>query len=129
MNSKRKGSVAVGAAISYFSSRGITVLLPIADCDIYDLAIDDGNIKKIQCKYTDDKETNGRYNVDLRTFGGYRNKTYYLKYKNGDFDLLFIYCGNGNKYLIPAEKIISKSHLVVGLKSWNEFKLNAGVAE
>ena len=124
MNTKRKGSLAIGAAISHFAGQGKTVLIPIADCDLYDLAIDeDGVIKKVQCKYTNDKEQNGGYNVDLRTFGGYREKTYYLRYKKGDFELLFIYCGNGEKYLIPAEKIISKSHLVVGIKSWNEFKI------
>ena len=124
MNTKRKGSIAVGAAIAYFIGKGLTVLLPVADCDLYDLAIDDGgSIKKIQCKYTSDKEPNEGYNVDLRTFGGYRNKTYYLRYKKGDFDLLFVYCSNEQKYLIPAEKIINKSHLVLGVKNWNEFKL------
>ena len=101
----------------------MTVLLPIADCDLYDLVIDhDGVLEKIQCKYTDYKQPNGGYNIDLRTFGGYRKKTYHLRYKNGDFDFLFIYCGNGQKYLIPAEKVIDKSHIVVGSRSWNEYK-------
>ena len=122
MNTKRKGSIAIGAAINYFAGKGVTVLLPIADCDLYDLAIDDGDLKRIQCKYTDHKQPNGGYNVDLRTFGGYREKTYHLRYKNGDFDSLFIYCGNGQKYVIPAEKIIDKAHIVVGSRSWNEYK-------
>ncbi len=123
MNTKRKGSIAVGAAIAHFISKGLTVLLPVADCDLYDLVVDkDGNIDKIQCKYTNDKEPNGGYNVDLRTFGGYRDKTYYLKYKKGDFDFLFVYCSNEQKYLIPFDKIIGKSHLVIGLRSWNEYK-------
>ena len=122
MNTKRKGSLAIGAAINYFSSRGITVLLPIADCDLYDLVIDDGRLRKIQCKYTDHQQPNGGYNVDLRTFGGYREKTYHTKYKNGDFDFLFIYCGNGQKYLMPTQEIIKKTHIVVGSRSWNEYK-------
>lgn len=123
MNSKRKGSIAVGAAIAHFIGKGETVLLPIGDSDLYDLVVDDGKLKKIQCKYTSDKEQNGGYNIDLRTFGGYRDKTYYLKYKKGDFDFLFVYCSDGQKYLIPAEKIIDKSHIVLGIKSWNEYRL------
>jgi len=123
VNSKRKGSFAVGTAIAHFLNQGITVLLPIVDCDRYDLAIDDGvSIKKVQCKYTDSKEKSGAYNIDLRTFGGYREKTYFIKYKEGDFDLLFVYCSNGKKYLIPAEKVLTKAHIVLGIKSWNEFE-------
>lgn len=122
MNTKRKGNLAIGTVIKYFTDKGVTVLLPIADCDLYDLAIDDRGLKRIQCKYTDYKQPNGGYNVDLRTFGGYREKTYHSRYKNGDFDFLFIYCGNGQKYLIPAKKIIDKTHIVVGSRSWNEYK-------
>lgn len=122
MNSKRKGSLAVGAAIGHFISQGITVLVPIADCDLFDLVIDHNGLKKIQCKYSNDKEPSGAYIVDLRTFGGYREKTYYLRYKKGDFDLLFIYCGNGEKYLIPAEKVLNQTHISVGVKSWKEYK-------
>ncbi len=130
MNSKRKGSLAVGEAIAYFANQGITVLIPITDCDKYDLAVDHkGALKRVQCKYSNDRERSGSFIVDLRTFGGYREKTYHTKYLDGDFDLLFIYCSNGNKYLIPVEKVRGKSQLAVGIKSWNEFKLNAGVAE
>jgi len=124
VNTKRKGSIALSIAISYFVNKASTVLLPIADCDKYDLAIDNGtgNIKKVQCKYSSDKHKSGAYLVDLRTFGGYRKKTYHLHYKEGDFDFLFVYCENGDKYLIPYQKVAGKSQLGVGVKSWVEFK-------
>src|SRR5258706_9656666 len=123
MNTKRKGSLAVGEAIAYFIARGTTVLLPVADCDKYDLAIDESNsLKKVQCKYSSDQEKSGAYIIDLRTFGGYREKTYYTKYKNGDFDFLFVYCSNGEKYIIPEEKVIHKVKIALGNKSWNEYK-------
>lgn len=123
MNSRRKGSIAVAEAIAYFINKGLTVLVPIADCDKYDLGIDlEGKINRVQCKYSNYKEPSGAFIVDLTTFGGYREKTYHTKYKDGDFDLLFIYCGNRDKYLIPAEKILGKSHISIGVKSWNEFK-------
>ncbi|PIP74431.1 MAG: hypothetical protein CO135_00900 [Candidatus Levybacteria bacterium CG_4_9_14_3_um_filter_35_16] len=123
VNTKRKGSLAVGEAIAYFTKNENSVLIPVSDCDKYDLAIDrDGIIKRIQCKYSNDNEPSGAFIVDLRTFGGYREKTYYAKYLKDDFDLLFVYCSNGDKYLIPMEKILGKSHLALGVKSWNEYK-------
>lgn len=123
MNTKRKGSLAVGEAIAYFIGQGITVLLPVSDCDKYDIAVDNnGTIQRVQCKYSNDQEPSGSYIVDLRTFGGYREKTYSTKYKDGDFDLLFIYCSNKDKYVIPASKIVGKAHIAVGIKKWNEFK-------
>ena len=129
MNSKRKGSIAVGEAVAHFIARGMTVLVSISDCDKYDLVIDEeGVLKKIQCKYSSSKEPSGAYIVDLSTYGGYRNKTYHIKYNKGDFDLLFVFCSNKEKYLIPAEEIIGKSKLSVGKKSWRQYLL-AGLAE
>lgn len=123
MNSKRKGSLAVGEAISYFIGINCSVFIPVSDCDKYDLVINqNGSFKKIQCKYTGHKAPSGGFFVDLRTFGGYRDKTYYIRYGKEDFNLLFVYCSNGDKYLISEEMIRNKAQLVVGGKSWNEFK-------
>ncbi len=123
VNTKRKGGLAVGEAIAYFVGNGITVLIPIVDCDKYDLAIDqNGQIKRVQCKYSNDKEPSGAFIIDLRTFGGYRKKTHHTRYIKEDFDYLFVYCSNKDKYLIPVENVIGKSHLAVGIKSWNEYK-------
>ena len=130
MNSKRKGSLAVGEAIAHFIARGITVLTPISDCDKYDLVIDDhGYLKKIQCKYSSSQEPSGAYIIDLSTYGGYRTKTYHTKYNQGDFDLLFIYCRNKEKYLIPAEHVLGRSKISVGKKSWRQHIIQAEVAE
>lgn len=123
MNSKRKGSLAVGEAIAYFIKNGQSVLIPISDCDKYDLAVDEKRvIKRVQCKYSNDQEKSGAYIIDLRTFGGYRSKTYHNKYVKDDFDYLFVYCSNGDKYLIPEEKIVGKSQIALGVKSWKQFK-------
>jgi|SRR5579872_1852572 len=114
----------MGAAIGYFSEKNIPVLLPIVDSEKYDLVLDEnGILKRVQCKYTSHQEPSGAYAVDLRTFGGYREKTYFIKYQKGDFDLLFVLCSNKDKYLIPAEQIIDKSQIAVGSKSWNNFKI------
>lgn len=125
MNSKRKGSIAVGEAISHFISKGLTVLIPISDCDKYDLVVDNGKqIKKVQCKYSGSQEPSGSYTVDLSTYGGYKTKVYHIKYKKGDFDFLFIYCKNKEKFLIPDIKVLGKTKISVGKKSWNEYKIS-----
>ena len=130
VNSKRKGSFAVGEAIAHFIGLGNTVLLPVSDCDKYDLAVESqGDIQRVQCKYSDDKEASGAYIVELRTFGGYRDKTRHIKYIKDDFDYLFVYCSNKEKYLIPAEEVIGKSKLSVGKKSWRQYLIQAGLAE
>ena len=124
MNSKRKGSIAVGEAIAYFISTGISVFVPVSDCDKYDLVVDQNRkFKRIQCKYSNDREKSRAFIIDLRTFGGYREKTYHTKYLDEDFDYLFIYCSNGDKYLIPAEKLLGMSQIAVGIKSWRQYKI------
>lgn len=122
VNSKRKGSFAIAEAISFFTKQGMSVLLPVADCEKYDLVVDNGSLKKVQCKYTTAKGPSGGYVVDLRTFGGYRDKTYFIKYKEGDFDILFAYCDNGDTYIIPWSSLIGKSHITLGINSWKEYK-------
>ncbi len=125
MNSKRKGSIAIGQAIAHFIDKNCSVFIPVSDCDKYDLVINqNGSFQKIQCKYSGSKAKSGGFFVDLRTFGGYREKTYYIRYTKEDFNYLFVYCSNGDKYLIPEEKIRDMSQLVVGGKSWKEYKLS-----
>jgi hypothetical protein len=124
LNSKKKGGIAVGEAISYFLKKNESVFVPISDSDKYDLVVNvNGSFKKVQCKYSNDKAQSGGFIVDLRTFGGYREKTYHNKYEKDDFDLLFIYCSNNNKYLIPSDVVWDKSQIVLGINSWYEYKI------
>jgi hypothetical protein len=124
MNTKKKGTAALAEAVAYFTGNTESVFIPFSDTDKYDLVVDNkGILNRIQCKYSDDKEKSGGYIVDLRTFGGYREKTYHTKYLKEDFDFLFVLCGNGNRYLIPRYKIDNKSIIVLGIKSWSEYKI------
>jgi hypothetical protein len=124
MNTKKKGTAALAEAVAYFTGNTESVFIPFSDTDKYDLVVDNkGILNRIQCKYSDDKEKSGGYIVDLRTFGGYREKTYHTKYLKEDFDFLFVLCGNGNRYLIPRDKIDNKSIIVLGIKSWSEYKI------
>ena len=122
LNTKRKGAIAVAKAISYFIEMGFTPSLPVVDCDKYDLIVDDGTLKRIQCKYTSEKANANSYIVNLRTYGGYRDKVYETLYNVDDFDELFVYCNDSTMYLIPIEKVWGKSTITVG-KVWEQFKL------
>ena len=75
MNSKQKGDVALAKAISYFMESEYEVLLPIGDKRPYDLVVEDkeGNLIKIQSKYTSHKTKYGKYVVPLRVMGGNRS--------------------------------------------------------
>lgn len=121
MNTKRKGGIAVAYAISYFTEKGFTILLPVIDCEKYDLVVDNGSLKKIQCKYTNEK-ANSSFYVDLRSWGRYKGKVYESKYIETDFNEIFIYCSNGDKYLIPIEKVFNKSSITLG-KIYKEYKI------
>lgn len=123
MNSKKKANIATGKAMAYFSVNGFTISLPVGDCEKYDLVVDFGKLEKIQCKYTSVEAPSGSFIAELRTFGGYRDKTYFNKYKEGDFDRLYIYCKNGNEYLIPWKLVKGMSRIVVGNK-WEEYKIS-----
>jgi len=125
MNSKRKATLALAQAVAYFTKNNESVFIPFSDTDKYDLIVDrKGILIRVQCKYSNYKEPSGAFIVDLTTFGGYREKTYHTKYKDGDFDFLFVFCGDHTKYLIPVGKVLGKSHISIGVKSWNEFKIN-----
>jgi hypothetical protein len=122
LSTKRKGAIAVAHAITYFIEKGLTPSLPVVDCDKYDLIVDNGSLKRVQCKYTNEKANANSYVVDLRTFGGYREKVYDITYDDTDFDELFVYCSNGLSYLIPIDKVCNKTTITVG-KAWEQYRV------
>ena len=111
MTPKIKGNVALGEAIKYFTSLGYIVSLPLNDSQDYDLIIDDGNtLLKVQVKYTSQTNSKGAYTCSLRTLSG--SKVYYVLTQTS-CDLLFCYCENTDKYLIPVQDITTKSQLLL----------------
>lgn len=76
MNSKQKGNIGIGAAISYYTRKGVNVCLPLTDSQSYDLVIDDGSLKRVQVKYTSQKVNSGNYIVELRSISGSSRKVY-----------------------------------------------------
>lgn len=124
MNSKKKGDVGLGSAIAYFTSTGICVSVPLTDSQDYDLVVEvDGNLKKVQVKYTNSKD-GGAFVVPLRVQGG--NSKINFVSKRGDelvYDFLYALTGEGDRYFIPREAFQGlKSGLSLG-KKYEEYRI------
>lgn len=112
-HSKDKGNAGIGIAIAYFSVQGYTVSIPLTDTQSYDLIVDDGQLKKVQVKFTSHKEKSDSYKVDLRTRG---HGGYCKNFNKNDIDLLFAVTEQGEQYIIPSHDINAVSAIVLGDK-------------
>jgi len=124
MNSRKQGDVGLGSAIGWFTANGYTVCIPLTDNQDYDLVVEkDHGMQKVQVKTTTQKLPSGAYEVELRTKGG--NKSGDGKEKSFEstaVDYLFVITEKGDRYLIPANKVITKSTISVGSK-YDEYKI------
>lgn len=91
---QRKGDIAVATGIATFTRMGFDVSLPITESAAYDFIVDDGELHRVQAKYSKDIQ------VDLRgthhNGGGFVNK----HYKENSYDWLYVYRPNGEEYLV-----------------------------
>lgn len=113
---KQKGNAGFALAIGYFGSNGYIVSLPLNDTQHYDLIVDiDGEIKRVQVKYTSEKTQNNKsYRVRVisnSTVNGKIQKSYTLKETNND--ILFVVCEDKTMYLIPKEIVIVGDNLTL----------------
>ena len=122
MTRKEKGLIAVAYAITWFTNNGYHVLLPIGEPSYYDLVVEkDGELQKVEAKYTSVKVSAEGYMVDLRTHGGNRSsgnriiKTVCSEHT----DLLFAVCPN-ESYLIPVKEIGQQDTVTLGSK-WIQY--------
>lgn len=114
MNSKEKGDYAAGQAIAYFMSNGYEVCLPIGDKRAYDMVVEsEGVLKRVQVKYAGYYARDKNHKAALRTMGG--NQSYHTtkKYKDDDFELLFVYTANGRKFVLPWREIKNRNEVSV----------------
>ncbi len=124
MNSKERGDIAVGHAISHYLSNGFEVCLPIGDKRCYDFITErDGKIHRVQVKFAGFSERKNRCLVGLRVTGGNQSYQYAKKYKDDDFDILFIYTEKGQKYAIPWKDVRCRSELTVESNEYEQFKI------
>jgi hypothetical protein len=109
MDTQKKGNIALGKAISYFTENGYIVSIPLNDSQWYDLIVElDGIFHTVQVKYTGDQMESGAYQCSLRTISGTSRKVTYTV-KDVNVELLFCYCANGDMYLIPTKDFNNKN--------------------
>lgn len=112
-NTLQKGALGLAKAIYEYQRTGYTVLIPLVDAQKYDLVIEkNGVFKSVQCRTTTVKSKSrtgeifeNRYEIGLRTIKTNTKETVIRKRQEGDYDLLFVMCGNGSCYSIPANEL------------------------
>lgn len=105
-SSVSKGTIGVAHCIAHLSQQGYIVSLPINDNQPYDLLYDDHTaIRKVSVKFTSQTNKNGCYIVELKSVRPNRTKNTIHKFDNNLVDDVFIFCTNGDKYLIPCNEI------------------------
>lgn len=121
MNTKQKGSLAVAQSIARLSSIGYEILLPLGDRKPYDLVFDDGKkLNRVQVKYAG-KNSRGKYSAYLRITGGNQSFNYAKKYKDDDFDYLYVYTADGRHYLIKWNDIDVRNEILLDDKKYQRY--------
>lgn len=119
-NSNIQGNVGLGVAMAYFTKLGYIISTPLNDSQDYDLIVDDHTrLYKVQVKTVYHQSTSGFYEVELRTRTS-RGKG--KDFGDNKSDYLFIYTNDGDEYLIPCDRVQSRTSLTLGSK-YSEYKI------
>lgn len=113
MTTVTQGTVGLGIAVGYFASKGLCVSLPLNDNQGYDLIVDDGSLKRVQVKTTRTKASSGNFNVQLKSVRSNKTVNRIVPFDKNQVELLFIATSSGDKYVIPASEISTKSMLTL----------------
>lgn len=112
-NTKQKGSYALAQCIAKLYAMGYEVLLPIGDRQPYDLIFDDGeHLYKVQVKYAGLYKS-GKCKVGLRITGGNQSYNYAKKYKDDDFDYLYVCTPSNKHYLIKWSETKNRNEITI----------------
>ena len=107
-NPNHKGNVAELAIATEAASLGLSVLKPLTEHEVYDLALDLGDrIWRVQCKWA---TFNGEV-VHVHVGRSRSSRRGYIRttYEKGDIDALAAYCQELHRcYLLPEEMVVGK---------------------
>lgn len=104
-NTKAVGDASVGAVLAKLLKNNKSVLIPFGDKDRYDLVVDDGGFKRIQCKTG--RIRKGSLVFDTKTVvrkagGGWRKKLY----DSTEIECFGVFCPEIDKvYIIPVDVV------------------------
>jgi hypothetical protein len=103
---KDQGNLGEATAILYYAQRGFSVSKPLFENCPYDLIVDDGALKRVQVKTCRYKDKNGRYQVNLKVFGGNRSGTGKIKKLDAsEVDVIFVLVEDGRTFEIDAKSV------------------------
>ena len=123
MNTKTRGDIAVGQAISYFISKEYEVCLPIGDKRDFDFIIEkNGLLEKVQVKFAG-LYKDGACKVGLRITGGNQSFNYSRKYKDNSFHLLFVYTARGDRFLLPWKNVKVRNEIAIEHPKYKKYKV------
>lgn len=123
MNTKARGDMAVGQAISHFISKEYEVCLPIGDKRDFDFIVEkNGLLEKVQVKFAG-LYKDGICRVGLRITGGNQSFNYSRKYKDNAFDLLFVYTEKDHKFLIPWKNVKVRNEIAIEHPKYKRYKV------
>lgn len=93
---KAQGNIGEAAAILHYTKKGCIVSKPLFENTPYDLVVDSGEgLKRVQVKTSRNLKPSGKYEVNLRVFGGNRSGTGKVKHISKDeVDILFALLGD-----------------------------------
>ena len=93
---QRKGDVATAQAIATFTRMGCDVAIPVTESAAYDLVIDDGRLRRVQCKFSTNRH------VDLRRI--HSNSTGYVvkRVPADSYDWLYVLQPDGGEFLVRS---------------------------
>ncbi|MFO0881990.1 MAG: group I intron-associated PD-(D/E)XK endonuclease [Candidatus Saccharimonadales bacterium] len=99
-DTQRKGDIGVSQSIATFTKLGYDVSIPLTESAAYDLIVDDGELRRVQVRYTSNQ--NGE--VDLRRIHSNSKGYVVKKLKTKAYDWLYILRDSGEEYLIKECK-------------------------
>lgn len=120
-----QGNVGLGRAIAYYTSKGITVMVPLNDAQKYDLVIDDGALKRVSIKTTKSKDIRGNFIVQLKNTTLGSNHNTIRRFDNTSSDVLFVVTRDFSMYEIPTSEIRNTCALALTDK-YNRYRVNLG---
>ena len=125
-NPRHQGEIGLSDAIGWFGRRGMTVSVPLADNQPYDLVIDvdDGGLARVQVKTTTYRAGSGNWSATLITAGG--NQSFHTRkpFDAALVDLVYVLTDDGDRYVIPATAIAATRSITLGAK-WQAFRAPA----
>lgn len=114
-------------AISYFTSIGSCVSVPLTDSQDYDLVVEhNSKLYKVQVKTTRHKGKSGYYTATLRSCGGNRSRDNFKKFNKSNSDLLFILTADNKMYVMPSISVFVTNAITLN-KDKEKYKVELGV--